>query len=403
MSCKTISEIEQLIITQLEAQFNFKIPLLSKAFNRVLARVLAAVWIINYKYGSWIVLQLFVSTASFKEVTIYGKTITPLIEWGRLVGAGDPLPSTAARLSIDITVNSPGQSIRSGEQFVSSINGATYITDTSYTLVGPTDTIEIIATAEYIGTQGNLTADDPISLVNPLGIIDREAVVNSVVTNGTDGETEAEYRSRVSEKFKERPQGGALVDYRIWSSDVSGVGQTYWYTGDKPHDVIGYVAGDISIFPDRIPNSALLVAVGNACDFSQVNGSPYANRRPVTAVIDPAGDKSYSNINAISLVGFDIDVIDLFVDDPATVKASILSAVNAYMIEREPYIEGLSFPPVKSSVQQSEVIGLIQNIVTAANGTFLTATVSLNSVIVPNYVLQEGELSELLTLTYDGV
>lgn len=205
---RTIAQIEQLIIDQLEAQFNFVIPLLSKAFNRTLARVLAAVWMINYKFGNWMLLQLFVSTASFKSITIFGKTITPLIEWGRLIGVGDPLPATAARLSIDVTVNSPAETLPSGTQFVSSINGLTYITDLAYVLVGPVDTIEVVCTQP--GSQGNLEAGDPISLVNPLGIIDRDAVVNSVVVSGVDPETETDYRARV-EYILLNPAEGRII------------------------------------------------------------------------------------------------------------------------------------------------------------------------------------------------
>ncbi len=398
---RTIKQIEQLIIDQLEAQFNFKIPLLSKAFNRTVARVLAAVWMINYKAGNWMLLQLFVSTASFKSITIFGKTITPLIEWGRLIGVGDPLPSTAARLSIDVTVNSPAETLLSGTQFVSTINGFTYITDQDYVLVGPVDTIEVVSTQP--GTQGNLDALDPISLVNPLGIIDRDAVVDSVIISGVDPETETDYRARVEEKFKERPQGGALVDYRIWSSEVPGVDQTFWYTADIPTHVIGYVAGDIDIFPQRIPNSALLLAVGDAVDFETVNGNKVGNRRPVGAIIDPAADKSYTNIKSIILKEFNVDVIDLIVDNPADVKVLISNALIAYFLEREPFIEGLSFPPVRNVVQQSQIIGLIQNVVTANNGTFLTAIVELDTVTVPNYTLQEGEITELNLLTFNGV
>jgi len=170
----TIAQIEKLIIDQLESEFNYSIPLLTKAFNRTIARVLASIWMINYKFGNWMLLQLFVSTASFKPITIFGKTITPLIEWGRLIGAGDPLPSTASRLSIDITVNSPAETLPSGTQFISNINGLIYITDQSYVLVGAVDAIEVVCVQP--GTIGNLTALDPISLVNPLGIIDRDAV-----------------------------------------------------------------------------------------------------------------------------------------------------------------------------------------------------------------------------------
>lgn len=401
MQNRTIKEIEKLIIDQLEAQFNFSIPLLSKAFNRILAKVLAGVWQINFKTGNWIFLQLFVSTASFKSFTVFGRTVTPLIEWGRLIGAGDPTPGNQAILTIDVNVNSPGQTLRSGEQFISSINNVIYITTQSYTLVGPVDTIEVISTE--IGEVGNLNPADPISLVNPIGIIDRDAIVNTLTTAGEDSESELSYRTRVEDLFKQRPQGGAYVDYRIWASEVPGVLQTYWYTGDIPTYVIGYVSGIESIYPDRIPNSALLLAVGDAVDFETVNGDKVSTRRPVGAIIDPAGDKSYSNIKPITVKGFEVDIIDLVVDDPTSVKALILSSLNSYFKDREPYIEGLSFPPVRNNVNQSSIIGIVNTIVQANNGSFLTAILKIDTVTVPNYILEESELANMDSLTYNGV
>jgi len=401
MENRTIKEIEKLIIDQLESNFNFSIPLLSKAFNRVLAKVLAGVWQINYKTGNWIFLQLFVSTASFISFPVFGRTVIPLVEWGRLIGAGDPTPGNQAIHTIDVNVNSPAAVLRSSEQFISSINNVIYITTQSYTLVGPVDTIEVISTE--IGEVGNIDSGDPISLVNPIGIIDRDAVVNARTTDGEDSESELSYRTRVEDLFKQRPQGGAYVDYRIWSSTVAGVLQTYWYTGDIPTYVIGYVAGVESIYPDRIPNSALLLAVGDSCDFETVNGVKVSTRRPIGAIIDPAGDKSYSNIKAITVKGFEVDIIDLVVADPTSVKALISSSLDSYFKDREPFIEGLSFPPVKNNVNQSSIIGIVNTIVQANNGTFLTAILKIDTVTVPNFILEEGQLANMDSLTYNGV
>jgi len=397
---RTIKEIENLIIDQLEASFNFQIPLLSKAFNRVLAKVLAGVWQINYKTGNWIFLQLFVSTASFKSFTIYGKTVTPLIEWGQLVGVGVPDAGSQARLEITITNNSPGETLPSGTQFISSINNIVYITDQAYLLAGATQNIEVIATV--VGSIGNLSIGDPISMVNPLGIIDRDAVVLSIVLAGEDQETEESYRLRVGDRFKQRPQGGALVDYRIWASDVAGVLQSYWYTGDIPTHVIGFVSGDAAIYSGRIPTTSLLEAVGEAVTYSVVDGVNVGNRKPLGAIVDPAGDKSYSNIKPITVKAFDVDIIDLVVDNITSVKTSISQSLELYFDGREPYIEGLSFPPTNNTVQQSAIIGIIQTIVQANNGTFLTAVLSTGAVTVQNYVLEQGELSALDQLTYNG-
>jgi len=55
----TTKELSDNIIAQLEATLNQTIPLLPRAFNRVLAKALAAVFILLYKYGGFIFLQIF--------------------------------------------------------------------------------------------------------------------------------------------------------------------------------------------------------------------------------------------------------------------------------------------------------------------------------------------------------
>ncbi len=390
---RTIQEIEQLIITQLEANFNFKIPLLSKSFNRVLAKVLAGVWMINYKVANWIFLQMFVSTASFETVTIYGKTLSPLTEWGRLVGVGDPDSATQARLSIDITVKVGGETIPVGTQFKSPINGAIYITDSAYVLSGPVDTIEVVATPDFLGEIGNLSNGDSIKLVNTLGIINKEATVNELLSAGIEAETEDSYRSRIVERFGQRPQGGALVDYRTWSSEVPGVAQTYWYTGDYPTQLIGYVSGDISIYEDRIPDTALLESVGNSVTYSIRDGVEIADRKPPGSVVDPDGDRSYTNIKPIKLSLFTVTVQSLDVPDTTTVKAFITQSIKSYFLSLEPYIEGLSTTEKNISIQQSAVISLIQDIVINNNGSFLNAVITGSSgATLSQYTLEEGEL-----------
>lgn len=60
----TIDEIRDSIVSQIEASIGQTVPLLPKAFIRVLAKVLAAAILVLYKYGGFIFLQIFVSTAS---------------------------------------------------------------------------------------------------------------------------------------------------------------------------------------------------------------------------------------------------------------------------------------------------------------------------------------------------
>jgi len=398
---KTLAEINDLIITQFESQFSKVFPILPKSFLRVLSKVLSAVFILLYKSAGWIFLQIFVSTASFKEIEILGKKLTPLIEWGRLVGTGDPIPATQFECTILITVNSAGSILYSGTQFQSSLNNVLYITTENYTLTGATMSINVLAVDA--GTQGNLEVSDILSLVNTIGIIENDATITTILTTAIDTEDEADYRQRVSERFQLQPQGGAYADYRIWASEVPGVKQTYIYAGDPPSNVLVYVAGDEEIYPDRIPNSALLLAVANAIEYDP--DTTLATRRPIGAVIDPAGDGSYTNIQAISIVIFDVEITSLSVDTAllAQVKIDIKAALQAYFLEREPYIEGLSIPPKKGDITQSNVIGIVNNIVRTNSGTFLTCLNSILGVSTTNYSLLQGELAKLGTLTINGV
>lgn len=77
----TTKEISDNIIAQLEASLNQSIPLLPKSFLRVLSKALAGVFVLLYKYGGFMFLQVFVRTASAKETIINGNSVTPLIEW----------------------------------------------------------------------------------------------------------------------------------------------------------------------------------------------------------------------------------------------------------------------------------------------------------------------------------
>jgi hypothetical protein len=392
---KTASEINELIINQIEAQINQTIPILPVSFTRILSKILSGIFIILYKVAQKIFLDTFVSTASFKETTIYGKKVTPLIEWGVLVGVGQPQPATQAQYEIEITVNSVGETLPSGTQFLSTINGLAYITQSDYLLTTGPDTINVICTTG--GIAGNLEVGQIITLANTLGIIENDAEITSIVLAGTDSETETDYRQRVVERFQSRPQGGALADYRIWASDVAGVLQTYIYTGD-PGNIIIYVAGDPEIYSDRIPSSGLLIAVGDACTYDPETG--LATRKPLTAIIDPAGDASYSNIVPVTIKTFDIQINDLDVVDQTYVTTQIRSALDSFFLIREPFILGLSLLPRKDIINTANIISIVSDIVNANNGTFTGAVLYFDGSIIPSHILEEGQLCDLDTITY---
>lgn len=386
----TIEEIKDSIIQDIEARINQTVRLLPKAFIRVLAAVLAGIYIQLFKYGGFIFLQIFVSTASFKETTIFGKILTPLIEWGRLFGIGDPTPAVQAVLTIQLTVNSIGSALLAGTQFKSSINDVLYITDQEILL--DTNPKDIQVTATVGGDIGNLEVNDIVQSVNPIGSIDKDAVVQSVDTTGIDSESEENYRRRVLQIKQDPPQGGAVSDYRIWSVEVSGVVNAFPYSGD-PGQVLVFVEGDRTVFPpDGIPSASTLLAVGASID--------QVNRRPVTAIIDPVGDQTYINIQAITRVTFDVEIIGLTTTNPTQVQADILTALTEYMFDREPFIDGLTNDPRKEKITRNNVSAIIDDIVTADNGTYSSVSIEISGSPVTEYILAQGEMAKLGTLSF---
>ena len=392
----TIAGINANIIAQLETTLNQTIPLLPKAFNRVLAKALAAVFIILYKYAGFIFLQVFVSKASDKETTVNGKTVIPLVEWGRLLGTGDPVAATNAELLIDITVENQTGSLDSGSQLINSSTGVTYITLASVALDAAVVQATIKAVSDQVngggaGAIGNMEPATIISFANALPNVARDAVVDSQTVTGADGETTAAYRQRVIDDFQKRPQGGSYRDYEKWGEEVAGIINIYPYTSTDPGQVDVYAEATVasSGSEDGIPTSAQLDAVAESIELDD-NG--LASRRPTGAFV---------NVFAITRTGFDTTISGLVVDNLAQVQADIEDAVESFYLAAEPFIDGLTIPPRRDRITRSALIGLVADIVTAANGTFTTVIFNKTGVggSVEIYVLGEGEKAKSQTVS----
>lgn len=392
----TTKEISDNIVAQLEAEFNQTIPLLPKSFLRVLAKVLAGVFVILWKYGGFTFQQIFVRTASASPTVINGITITPLTEWGRLVGAGDPIAATRAELVVDVTVLTLGGTLASGAQLVGADNGVTYLSIGAVLLDASTVQVAIRAASDQaggggVGTVGNLGAGAVVSFANPLANVARDTVVDSQATTGADAEAVEVYRQRILDRFQKRPQGGAYADYELWGEEVAGITNVYPYTSSNPGQVDVYVqateasSGD----PQGVPTNAQLVAVLAAINLDS-NG--LATRRPATAL---------ANTFEIIPVEFTVAVAGLTVDNPGQVQTDITEAVEEYFDGRAPFIDGLSILPRLDRITGSGVSGVVDDIVSAAGGVFTSATIDLvGTGTVTLYALGEGEISYVSAVTF---
>jgi uncharacterized phage protein gp47/JayE len=380
------------IIAQLESALSQTIPLLPKAFARVLAKTLAAVFILVYKYAGFMFLQIFVAFATLEETEINGKLIRPLVQWGRLIGVGDPIAAAAAEHTITVTVTNQTGSLAAGAQLIRSETGVIYQTVAAVLLNAATVTAAIIAVSDQdgnggVGEIGNLEAGDIVSFANPLPNVATDAVILARTVDGEDAEDVETYRARVLERFRARPQGGAYADYRIWGEEVAGVVNIYPYTGD-PGEVDVYVEVSTVLDPDGIPDGAKLAEVAAAIELDDAG---LATRRPANAAV---------NTLAISRTAFDVNVDGLDVLDVASTQTSIEDGLDEYLRAREPFIVGLSTLPRDDRITAAALGGLVEEIVSANGGTVTVVTMTVSGDPFPAYTLGDGEKAKLGTVTY---
>lgn len=391
MITTTTKQISDNIIAQLQASLNQTVPLLPKSFTRVLSKALAGVFILLYKYGGFIHLQQFVRTASDQPTTINGETVTPLTFWGRLIGVGDPTAATKAELAIDVTVTTQSGTLASGSQLIGP-NGFTYITIGSVLLDSATVRVTVRASADQaggggVGTGGNLDPDDTLSFANPLANVDRTAVVVEQSVTAADAETTAAYRQRVIDRFQKRPQGGAYADYEQWGEEAAGIINVYPYTGEPGQvDVYSEATVASSGSEDGIPTDAQLQAV---LDIINADNNGLANRRNANTFV---------NSYPITRTAFTVNVTGITgVDDLGQVQDDVETSLTEYFATIEPFISGLSVLPRKDQITRTRVSAYVEDIVTAAGGTFTAATFQVTGVSgnLSAYIVGEGEKAKV--------
>lgn len=398
---KTIEEVQQLLIRSFEHEFNTQLRILPKSFIKILCKVFAGIFIIVYKLVGWYFLQMFPETADWKEVTILGVRLRPLVKLGVLFGVGEPLAGVQWRGIITIDVLTQESVLYSGTQLKSNVTGKLYIVEETKTLLQQKETVSVVCTE--IGTAGNLEQNDTLNFVNPYGFIKTEAIVSDVARVGLDNELESSYRNRVINRFRLQPQGGALADYRIWASEVPGVLNVYPYNDkEQPGGVLLYVSGISDVYADRIPDKGLLKKVGEVCTYDPETGK--ATRKPLTAMLDPKNDGSYSNVKPVSVAVFDVVITGVSGIIPADFAQVVKPALQNYFLERDLYIRGLSDDNNRTNVvSKNHVITVINQIAVSIKAIFETAEIRKDGKVAPLYTLDNGELARLGALAIDGV
>jgi len=391
----TTTAISDQIIAGLEASLSQTIPLLPKAFSRVMAKVLAGVFVLQWHYAQFIFFQIFVRYATNEEVTIGSKVVRPLTEYGRLLGVGDPGAGTRAELNVAIAVTNQVGSLAAGTQLLRSESSVIYITTYAVALDAATVNAVIRAVSDPddgggIGDIGNLEAGDIVRFISPQPNVSRDVTVVSTAVQGADAEDIEVYRGRVINRRRNRPQGGAYTDYRTWGEEVTGIVHVYPYTSAAPGEMDIYVEAtpESSGDPDGIPTTAQLNAV-EASIRLDVNG--LASRLP-------AG-KEILNMYPITRTGLEVIINgwDVPVDTDAECETAVEDALTEYFLERAPWILGLDFLPRKDRAVAADLAGLVMSIVAAHGGTATSVEMQPagGGSPVDTYILSYGEKTKL--------
>lgn len=153
--------------------------------------------------------QLFITTADEEHLIIHGNEYG--ISRNAATKASGSITATGTD-GINIPVNSE----------LESTTGNTYLTDALGTISGGTASINI--TAKEAEEDSNEDAGAVLSFVSPIPGIDTTVTINTGgLTGGTDQEDIEDYRTKLLNRKRRPPHGGADFDYVTWMKEVSGV------------------------------------------------------------------------------------------------------------------------------------------------------------------------------------
>ncbi len=394
LTTPSTADISANIVAQLEGAIAQTVPLLPRAFCRVLAKAIAGVFILLWKYAAWVQQQMFVAYASASDTVVNGTVINPLTELGREFGVGDPIAATRAEHTITVTVKSQTGTLPAASQLLYANTGVVYTTTAAVALDAATVQVTMRAASDQgggggVGSIGNLEAGDVVTFANPLPNVASAATVVARTVDGADAETVDAYRARILRRVQQKPQGGAYADYRVWGEELAGIVNIYPYTGD-PGQVDVYVEATpaSSGSADGIPTSGQLLAVKEAIELDDAG---IASRRPANALV---------NALAITRQAFNVEVTGLVVDDESAAEDAIEEALDEYFRSCEPFIVGLSALPRRDRITQAAVGGVVSSVVNSLGGTFATVALKIGVTITPAYTLGDGQKAKLGAATF---
>ena len=397
----TIQEIHNTIINDYKTRTNAKVPILRRALIKCFAYAIAGIVSLIWNFAEWQYLQIFIETCDFEA----------LKRWGNLVDVNYRL-GTKAVLKIKLE-NVSKYEIPGGTVWKNLDNGLIYksltTTNTDPTLI-PMD-IFISVECSTSGEIGNLLNDSKLYLINPVAGLPETAIVYSTEIIGTQNENIEDYRIKVLNRYKRKPQGGAAIDYYNWATEVAGITDCLPYVLQNGLITLYIVSngsgtnrtptGSIepNIFPQwqngqmmDIVGYGQFLAVANSINGDNTNNTMnntmdnINNRRPMNAKVQllPPNYTEYK-----------IEIEDLNPINESIIQ-NIKNSLIAELDKKRPNIKAIGYSVNNATINSNQLNSIVQNIIDSVNGSYTRFTLKdKDNEIILNDVLDIGCLAYL--------
>lgn len=381
----TLNQLFTAIIADVEAEFSTTIPTFGKNFLRALAGVQAAKLKLYYLLVGKVQKNIFVDTA---EPEAQGGTLE---RWGRAKLGRNPFPAKAGEYTV-LIIGTVGAIIPESTTFKSNDNstspGLLYILNSAFTLTGSPELITLVALDA--GLDARLSVNDELTLTAPIALVDDVGVVTVETVIPEAAEDLEDYRRKALDAYRLEPQGGAGSDYRIWSSDVQAVEQTYPFA-----DTI--VSGQINLFIEATtlastdgkgtPSATTISDVQTAIE-SATASRPSRKPLGVSAV----------NYTAVTIKEIDI-VVNTFVGLTASIQTAIFNAIETELDSIRPFVGSIDVLANKNDIfDVNKVISII--LLSNPGSQFTSVDLKVSTVSVPTFQFLNGDIPHLNTITY---
>lgn len=221
----------------------------AKVYERVLAGASHEI----HAHIDWLQKQLFFQTAETDF----------LDRWASVFGIYRT-PATSSAGAAQLTFSADPVDVPQGTVLQSDA-GIQYQTTGS-----PNPSGVVAVEALLAGADGNLSNGDVLQFVSPVAGVD-SAATSLGISGGTDAETDEELRTRLLERARQTPCGGAAHDYVAWAKEVPGVTRA-WVVAGTGTVTVYFVCDDLPVI---VPTAEKVAEVQAKLDYE----------RPVTAIV----------------------------------------------------------------------------------------------------------------------